>query len=264
MTIFDPVDQILQEQNKTVFSSSEIKELCYDQFGSNKSSVIPSDYCYNRTNHGIGNDKNALIFLGSGEYKYVGRDFEYSGWVYHKEKGSKKEQIVGEWKKGIYYEFSHPVVSQDSTAESVSNIRGLTKTNLEKLYGDYLTLLELEINIFGFKATELRHLIGRIGEFKCAIETNGTLSLVTNQQGFDVISEQGNRISVKTTGQLSGFVSINANTLDKVDQLMVIQYKYNKFNIVYHGDIQKAVAVSRKWNNKFELDISKAIALQKV
>ncbi|SLM30421.1 conserved hypothetical protein [Desulfamplus magnetovallimortis] len=265
MTIFDKVDEILKIQNKSIFSTSEIKDLCHDHYGINKNSVIPSDYCYNRTNHGIANDKNILIFLGAGEYKYVGRDHQYSGWVYHKEKGETKEKIVGEWKNGKYIDFDQALTYEehdtDHGAEPTSNVSGLSKDRLEELYSNYLGLLELEISILGCKATEVRHLIGRIGEFKCAMETNGTLAAVPNQHGFDVISEHGKRISVKTTAQVSGFVSINSNTLDRVDELMVIQYKANKFSIVYHGSVTKAIEVSRLYSHRYELDISKAVLL---
>ena len=61
MTIFEKINKVLSEQSKSVFTTAEIKSLCQVQYGLNKSSVIPSDYCYNRTNNGIGTDKNVLI-----------------------------------------------------------------------------------------------------------------------------------------------------------------------------------------------------------
>ncbi|RXJ85295.1 hypothetical protein CRU87_10775, partial [Aliarcobacter trophiarum LMG 25534] len=48
--------------------------------------------------------------------------------------------------------------------------------NLEQLYNKYLEILNFEIKYFNHKPTELRHLIGRLGEFYCAIKTNGTLA----------------------------------------------------------------------------------------
>ena len=61
-----------------------------------------------------------------------------------------------------------------------------------------MELLELEVNVFGVKPTEVRHLIGRIGEFKCALITNGSLSHEVNQHGFDVVAES-RKIRLKTS-----------------------------------------------------------------
>jgi hypothetical protein len=261
-TIFEKVIEVLENQSKTIFSTAEIKELCIDKFNLNKTSIIPSDYCYNRTNHGIGEDKNILIFLGFGEYRYVGQDYLYSGWVYHKEKGFNQEQVVGEWRNRQFTKFDSPLENVE-TLDSRFGVSGLSRERIEDLYSEYVSLLELEISILGCKPTEVRHLIGRIGEFKCAIETEGALSSVPNQHGFDVVTADGKRVSVKTTAQKSGFVSINANTLHIVDELMVIQYTRSKFTIVYYGDIDRAIEVSRIFKNKYELDISKARRLQK-
>ena len=100
-------------------------------------------------------------------------------------------------------------------------------------------MLKLEVDEFGCKPTETRHLIGRLGEFKCALQTKGELARKANQHGFDVVSSTGKRISVKTTAQKTGFVSINKNTLSKVDELMVIQYDKGEFKILYHVDTNK-------------------------
>jgi 5-methylcytosine-specific restriction protein A len=109
MAIFDQVDQILLAQAKTIFSSSEIRDLCHENFGANKSSVLPSDYCYNRTNHGIGNNNNILIFHGYGEYEYVGRGYKYNGPMLHKVQSSKEEIIVGNWTNGEYVGLGEPI-----------------------------------------------------------------------------------------------------------------------------------------------------------
>lgn len=138
----------------------------------------------------------------------------------------------------------------------------LTKDKIEILYRKYLEILELEILEFGCKATEVRHLLGRLGEFYCALKTNGTLAAEVNQHGFDVISEDGKRISVKTTAQTTGFVAINKKTLDKVDDLMILQYVNNELQIIYYDKIANATKDCRVWKDTFELDISKAKKMQ--
>ena len=62
----------------TEFTTNEIKQMVYDKFGRNKSSVIPSDYCYNMTNKGkTGSlkDFNIFIQIKRGLYQYVGENY---------------------------------------------------------------------------------------------------------------------------------------------------------------------------------------------
>src|SRR3546814_247385 len=113
---------------------------------------------------------------------------------------------------------------------------------------------------FGVKPTEVRHLIGRLGEFHCALQVGGNLAHMANQHGFDVVCSNDRRISVKTTAQVSGFVSISKSTLDRVDDLMVVQFLDGKISTVYFGPVGAAVEISRFYEPSgcYELDISKA------
>ncbi len=110
------------------------------------------------------------------------------------------------------------------------------------------------MNILNCKPTELRHLIGRIGEFICALLTNGTLARQTNQHGFDVVSN-GRRISVKTTAQLSGFIPINQNTINDFDDFFVVQYVNDDFNIIYFGPKEEVKTISKVYGGKYEVSI---------
>jgi len=120
----------------------------------------------------------------------------------------------------------------------------ITPDHIEKLYNKYLELIRLEIVEFGVKATEVRHLIGRLGEFYCALKVNDTLAHLTNQHGFDVVCS-GRKISVKTTAQTTGFVSIGKSTINKVDDLMILQYKDGELSTIYYGPVEAAILVSR-------------------
>ena len=136
----------------------------------------------------------------------------------------------------------------------------ISRDQIKILYDKYLDLIDLEIREFGVKPTEVRHLIGRLGEFFCALEVNGTLAHKANQQGFDVVSSSGRRVSVKTTAQITGFVPISASTLNKADDVMILQFAEGALNIVYYGEISKATEAARFYEHvgKYELDISKA------
>ncbi|MBP8205932.1 MAG: hypothetical protein KAX68_09335 [Giesbergeria sp.] len=126
------------------------------------------------------------------------------------------------------------------------------------LYDRYLELVRSEMEEFGVKPTAIPHLMGRLGELHCALEVRGTLADMTNQPGFDVESHDGKRISVKTTAQVSGFVSISASTLQKADELMLVQYLNGQPQTVFRGSVQKAITGTRMWEGRYELDIGRA------
>lgn len=138
----------------------------------------------------------------------------------------------------------------------------LTLTQLDILRHQYLALLKLEVEAFGVQPTEVRHLIGRLGEIHAALLVKGQLAREVNQHGFDVIDPQGQRISVKTTAQSSGFVTLSGNTHSKAQQLMLLQYARGELVTVYHGPMDLAVQKARDYKGNWELDISKARALQ--
>lgn len=136
----------------------------------------------------------------------------------------------------------------------------ISQIELRELYNKYLELVEFETKTLGVKSTEVRHLIGRLGEFYCALEVGGTLAHVANQHGFDVLDPGGRRISVKTTAQTSGFVPIGKSTLNRADDLMVVQFRDGQLSTVYYGPIAMAVEVCRyyDYSGKHELDIARA------
>ena len=136
----------------------------------------------------------------------------------------------------------------------------IDNSKLKSFYDKYLEILKLETQELNCKPTELRHLIGRLGEFYCAIKTNGKLASTPNQHGFDVISKKGKKISVKTTAQKSGFVSINKKTMNLFDEIMIIQLIDLELKILYHGPMIDIENLCRTWKgepNKCELDLNK-------
>lgn len=131
---------------------------------------------------------------------------------------------------------------------------------IRQLHDRYLELVRLEIEEFGVRPTEVRHLIGRLGEFHCALQVGGTLSHLANQHGFDVVCSRGRRISVKTTAQVTGFVAIGRSTMEQVDDLMLVQYRDGRLHPVYYGPLDAVIPVCRYYDytGKYELDIAKA------
>lgn len=140
----------------------------------------------------------------------------------------------------------------------------ITRHQIQILFDKYFELVKLEVEEFGIKPTEVRHLIGRLGEFYCALQVEGSLARTANQHGFDVISKAGRKISVKTTAQKTGFVPISSNTIRLGDDLMILQYLDGKISMVYFGPVEVATKEARFYESvkKYELDISKARRLK--
>ncbi|MGJ0484301.1 MAG: DUF6998 domain-containing protein [Methylomicrobium sp.] len=102
---------------------------------------------------------------------------------------------------------------------------------LIKSLGEAMAWFERELQ-WGVPPTELRHLCGRIGELYCA-HHKWTNSNNRNQKGYDVVSGQGEHISVKTTARMgdSGSVSFNSNSLSKVDRVIVLRVNTEEMQV---------------------------------
>ena len=102
MTIYEQIVDTLEPLNQDTFTTSEIKKLVYEEHGTNRGSVVPSDYCYNRTNVGVEFNQHLFIYLSRGKYRYVGENHNFEGLVYQRPSGDTVDSVAGEWKNGIY------------------------------------------------------------------------------------------------------------------------------------------------------------------
>jgi len=116
--------------------------------------------------------------------------------------------------------------------ELETGIMALTQMQLIQSLGEAMSWFERELN-WGVPPTELRHLCGRIGELYAALITNGQMATQVNQQGYDVVSADGERISVKTTATMGsgGHVFFNANSLESVDRVIVLRINSEEMQI---------------------------------
>ncbi|USK57835.1 hypothetical protein LIS82_26825 (plasmid) [Cytobacillus solani] len=244
MTIYEQLKEVLKERKGDTLTSTEIIDRLISKFKTNRSSINLADYCYNRYNYGISFNKHLFIYITRNTYRFVGENHPYTGLIFHKPKGSEQESVVGEWDNGQLFLYKY----QTNTQETI----GISQ--IKKLYEEYLEILRFEIHVLGCKATELRHLLGRLGEFFCVLYTNGELAKVTNQHGYDVIKD-GRRISVKTTAQDSNFISINKNTFDNFDDFFVVQYKDDDFKLLFYGP-KEEIPSPRTNGNIYEVNIS--------
>jgi hypothetical protein len=108
----------------------------------------------------------------------------------------------------------------------------LTQMQLIQSLGEAMSWFERELN-WGIQPTELRHLCGRIGELYAALITNGQMASEVNQRGYDVVSADGERISVKTTATMGGggHVSFNPSSLEFVDRVIVLRINTEEMQI---------------------------------
>jgi hypothetical protein len=120
----------------------------------------------------------------------------------------------------------------------------LTQMQLIQSLGEALSWLERELT-WGVQPTELRHLCGRIGELYTALITNGQMAERVNQRGYDVVSSDGERISVKTTAMMgnTGHVSFNSNSLGEVDRVVVLRINTEEMQVetLLNASIQNAI-----------------------
>ncbi len=98
ITIADKLLATFNGKEGTKFKSYEIVEMVVGRYPeTNKASILPADYCYNKTNKG--NDFKLpfpLFEYEDGTYKFLGPAFLYEGPVYW------KGTLIGQWKNGFY------------------------------------------------------------------------------------------------------------------------------------------------------------------
>src|SRR4051794_3573186 len=104
----------------------------------------------------------------------------------------------------------------------------LTQVQIIQSLAEALSWFEKELS-WGVAPGELNHLTGRIGELYSAMITRGQMALETNQRGYDVVSAENERISVKTVTTSSN-VSFKAATFELADRVMVLRVNVDEDN----------------------------------
>jgi len=110
--------------------------------------------------------------------------------------------------------------------------------------GEAMSWFERELG-WGVPPTELRHLCGRIGELYAALITNGQMATEVNQKGYDVVSGDGEKISVKTTAMMGtgGHVNFNSNTLELIDRIIVLRVNTEEMQVETLLNLQTSEAL---------------------
>lgn len=143
----------------------------------------------------------------------------------------------------------------------------LTQMQIIQSLGEAMNWLEKELS-WGADPRELRHLMGRIGELYVAMYTNGNMADNVNEKGYDVVTKENERISVKTTARTTstGFVSFNPNTLQFVDRVIILRFNEEdmELKILLDAPIDQAKQMmSQRSDGKFFIPMSKIYKTEK-
>jgi len=143
----------------------------------------------------------------------------------------------------------------------------LTQMQIIQSLGDAMSWFERELQ-WGVQPTEIRHLVGRIGELYAALITNGQMAPDTNQRGYDVVSAEGEKVSVKTTAmmQSSGHISFNQATLEEVDRVIILRINTQEMQveILLNGSVEEARSLmSFPEAGKASISLSKLVKTKK-
>jgi hypothetical protein len=103
LKIKNKILSVFKDMVGEMFSREKIIDMVVNAYpGTNRSSIIPSDYCYNMINARIRFDFHLFESLDGGLYKYLGPNNSYTGSIYWKSKE------VGNWKEGMYQLWKDP------------------------------------------------------------------------------------------------------------------------------------------------------------
>lgn len=106
---------VLENRKNEVLSRSELVALLQHKFRIKPERVIPSNYCYNRTNDGIKFNLHLFHYNSKNEYVYLGQDYPYCGFIYKRKKGTNTDVVVGDWIHGdkVIYNCGYYVYSAE-------------------------------------------------------------------------------------------------------------------------------------------------------
>jgi len=143
----------------------------------------------------------------------------------------------------------------------------LSQIQIIQSLAEALNWLEKEVE-WGNDARELRQLVGRIGELYVALLTNGQMAQENNQRGYDVVSKNDERISVKTTAMTenNGHFSFNENTLNFVDRIVLVRVNTTdmEIEILFDDSIENARKLMTKDLNTGKLLITHGKVTKKI
>jgi len=131
-----------------------------------------------------------------------------------------------------------------------------TQTQIIQSLAEALAWFEKEVS-WNVPLGELNHLTGRIGELYAAMITRGQMADRTNQRGYDIVTAEGAKVSVKTI-TTSTHVDFRKSTLHECDSVLVLRLTVDdgiaSIEEVFEGSINETKAVLRELPDKWQLN----------
>jgi len=117
MEIHKQLVSLFSGQEGKVFSTDQIKSMVAEKYNTNRGSIIPSDFCYNRLNKG---SRSYYFFerIQHGQFKFIGENFSYTGDIFARPKGTNEDIKVGYWENGIRILSSTPTLDHTHFIQS--------------------------------------------------------------------------------------------------------------------------------------------------
>jgi len=164
MTIYEQILDLLKDKIGCIVLSSELKKELNEKYGTNTSSIILSDYCYNRYNDGIKFNKHIFQYINRNSYKFLSENYPFTGLIFHKPKKQKDEVIIGEWKNGIKIINAKSIGNKKTESKRKNKIDIINKQEFQskanyvkiQIEKDFETLNEFELEKFFEKFNEDR------------------------------------------------------------------------------------------------------------
>lgn len=156
MTIYEQILDLLKDKIGCIVLSSELKKELNEKYGTNTSSIILSDYCYNRYNDGIKFNKHIFQYINRNSYKFLSENYPFTGLIFHKPKKQKDEVIIGEWKNGIKIINAKSIGNKKTESKRKNKIDIINKQEFQskanyvkiQIEKDFETLNEFELEKF--------------------------------------------------------------------------------------------------------------------
>lgn len=135
----------------------------------------------------------------------------------------------------------------------------LSQVQIIRSLAEALAWFEKEL-AWNVEPAELRHLTGRIGELYAAMITRGQMALSVNQLGYDVVSAEGQRISVKTI-TTSSHVAFNKATLHQASHVMILRLNVSEgeaaIEELYRGSVEDLAPLCQDIGNRLRYVVKK-------
>lgn len=105
--VIDAINSYVKDNGAgTIVSREEFYGIILEKYPEvNRSSIFPSDFCYNVYNKGLkdmNDDERCLECVEKGYFKILGTNYKYTGDVYHYI-FKKNQEVVGHWENGQYH-----------------------------------------------------------------------------------------------------------------------------------------------------------------